>query len=149
MKLSGREFVVLGFLPLLLAGCQSGGFTRNVSPQVSGRVLAADTHQPLAGVNVARVVPQNFEAFGPPKGGQVLMQPGGVRTDADGRFLLAGESVFALFPQRGWWSAPVSFSCSGYESLQRNFTGTNVLSQSDDGESTINAGDILLQPLVR
>jgi hypothetical protein len=143
------KLIFSGWLLTFLAGCQSVEFTRNISPQISGRVLAADTHQPLAGVNVARITPENAEAFGPPKGGQLLTQAGGVQTDADGRFVLEGESVFALFRQSGWWSVPVSFSRSGYQPEQRNFTGTNVISDSISGAPVINAGDILLQPLGR
>src|SRR5882757_5626401 len=73
-----QKSIALGFLLMLLAGCQSGAFTHYISPQISGRVLAADTRQPLAGANVARITPQPSEAFGPPKGGQVLMQSSGV-----------------------------------------------------------------------
>lgn len=149
MKFPTLKLIVPGFLFVLLAGCQSGEFTRNISPQISGRVLAADTHQPLAGVNVARITPENDEAFGPPKGGQLLTQSSGVRTDAEGRFVLDGERVFALFRQSGWWSVPVSFSRSGYHSVQRNYTGTNVTSQTDAGVPVIEAGDVLLQPLAR
>lgn len=149
MKFPTQKLINLGFLLVLLAGCQSGGFTRYISPQISGRVLAADTRQPLAGVNIARIIPQNAEAFGPPKGGQILIQPIGVRTDAEGRFVLDSERAFAVFRQTGWWSVPISFCCSGYESLQRNYTATNVTSHTDAGAPMIEAGDILLHPLPR
>ncbi|HXI70447.1 MAG TPA: hypothetical protein VNN22_08850 [Verrucomicrobiae bacterium] len=147
MKPSTGKFVVPGvLLLLLLAGCQSGAFTHYISPQISGRVLAADTRQPLAGANVARIQPQPSESFVPPKGGQVLMQSTGVRTDADGRFLLAGESILAPFRQTGWWSVPVSFSCSGYEMFQRSYSGTNLASQSESGVPILDVGDVLLKP---
>lgn len=136
-------------LLLLVAssGCQSGKFTHYISPEVTGRVLAADTHQPLANATVRRDSSQNFEPFTPPKGGQVLIQSAGARTDDNGQFVLGGKSVFAIFRQPGWWSAPVVFSHSGYQSFQTNYTATNVTSNSDAGAPIINAGDILLQPM--
>ena len=149
MKSSAQNLIVFTALIMVLAGCQSGEFTRYVSPQISGRVLAADTHQPLAGASVARVTSQNNESFGPPKGGQVLIQRSGVRTDADGRFVLDAERVIAIFRQPGWWSVPVNFSCAGYQPFQKNYTGTNVTSHSSSGAPTVNAGDVLLKPLAR
>ncbi len=149
MKLPTRKSIVLAFILMLLAGCESGEFSHCVSPQISGRVLAADTHQPLAGANVARVTPPRAETFGPPKGGQVLMEKSGVRTDADGRFVLDGERVIAFFRQPGWWSTPVNFSCAGYQPFQKNYSATNVTSHSSSDMPMIDAGDVLLKPLAK
>jgi hypothetical protein len=149
MKPPARSFVVLGLSLMLLAGCQSGAFTRYTSPQISGRVLAADTHKPLAGATVSHITAKPFEAFGPPKGGQVLTRSTGVRTDAAGRFVLPGDSVFAPFRQSGWWSVPVSFSCYGYETFQRNYSGTNSAGSVEAGVPVLDAGDVLLQPVAR
>jgi hypothetical protein len=110
-------------------------------------VLAADTHQPLANATIRRDSSQNFESSGPPKGGQVLIQNSGARTDDSGQFVLGGKSVFAIFHQPGWWSVPVVFSHSGYQTFETNYTATNVTSHSDTGAPIINAGDILLQPI--
>ena len=133
-----------------LAGCQSGGVTYYVAPEVTGRVLAADTHQPLANATVQRGgADQSFEPFGPPKGGQILIQTGAARTDAAGKFILESKSVFALFRQPGWWSVQVTCSHSGYDSFQTNYTGTNVTSHSAAGAPVVDAGDILLPPLPR
>lgn len=139
-----QKITSLGFLLLVLAGCQSDRFTHWVSPQISGRVLAADTRQPLVGVQVALVGADQM--FGSPKGGQILMQPARVQTDAVGRFVLPGESVVAFFQQPGWWSVPVYFSHSGYESFQTNYAGTNVTSHSVQGMPEVKAGDVLLRP---
>jgi hypothetical protein len=150
MKRQRPRCITLPLLLVGLAGCQSGGVTHYVSPEVTGRVLAADTHQPLANVNVQRGGSgQNFEPFGPPKGGQLLIQTSAVRTDADGKFILASKSVFALFRQPGWWMVPVTFSHSGYESFQTNYTGDNVTNYSAEGAPVVNAGDILLQPAAK
>jgi len=140
--------------PFLLAasltGCQSGGVTHCVAPEVTGRVLAADTHQPLANATVQRDGSgQAFQPFGPPKGGQLLIENDGVRTDADGKFVIQSKSVLSLFRSPGWWSVPVAYSHSGYETYQTNYTGDNVTTNSTTGAPVVNAGDVLLRPLAR
>jgi hypothetical protein len=142
------KLTVVSLLLLAMAGCQSGGVTHYIAPEVTGRVLASDTHQPLANATVPRGGSgQGFEPFGPPKGGQLLIETSGVRTDADGRFMLQSKSVFALFRSPGWWSAPVTVSHSGYETFQTNYTaGDNVTTNSATGAPLVDAGDILLSP---
>jgi len=150
MKFSKPKFIALGFLLVLLAGCQSGKLTHYIAPQITGRVLSADTHQPLTGVNVVRTGSRWVDnSSGPVKGGQLLTQPRGVRTDAGGYFVLDGQSVFALFRQSGSWSVSVAFRFSGYASFQTNFIGTNVTSYSAGETPIINVGDVLLHPLGR
>jgi hypothetical protein len=142
------KFTTLSFLLLALSGCQPGEFTHYTSPEVTGRVLAADTRQPLANATVQLGGPgQNFEPSGPPKGGQLLMQTGIAQTDAGGRFVLASKSVLTLFRQPGWWSVPVVFSHSGYESFPTNYTGASVTSHTAAGAPVVSAGDVLLKPL--
>jgi hypothetical protein len=139
-----------GFIKIAisLAGCQPGGVTHYISPEVTGRVLAADTHSPLANATVERAGPdQKYEPSTLPKGGQLQIQTGIVRTDASGRFELASKSVFALFRQPGWWSVPVTFSHYGYESFSTNYTGDNVTSHSTAGAPVVDAGNILLTPV--
>jgi hypothetical protein len=151
-RLVGQTPRLTGFSLLLLvvAGCQSGGMTHCVSPEVTGRVLAADTHLPLANATVQRDGSgRGFEPFGPPKGGQLLIETSGVRTDADGRFVLQSKSVFALFRSPGWWSVPVTFSHSGYEIFQTNYTGDNIFTNTATGAPVVNAGDVLLHPLAK
>jgi hypothetical protein len=140
----------VSLLLLAMAGCQSGGVTHYVSPEVSGRVLAADTHQPLANATVRRDGSgQGFEPFGPPKGGQLLIETGAVRTDACGKFILQSKSVFALFRSPGWWTVPVTVSHSGYETFSTNYTGDNVTNHASAGPPLVDAGDILLHPFAK
>ena len=153
MRPRARTIGVHGILLLalvVLAGCESGEFTHYISPQISGRVLAADTRQPLAGVTVARVGSHHeSNSFWPAKGGQVLVRPSGARTDADGRFVLEGVTVFAVIRQPTWWSVPVVFERSGYASFQTNFTGTNVIGRAASGAPKVDAGEVLLTPNAR
>ena len=130
-----------------LSGCETDNFNHYTAPEVTGRVLAADTRQPLANVHVSRGdAGSDFQPFGPPKGGQLITQPAPVRTDADGRFTLPAKSVFALFRNAGWWSAPVTFQCTGYESFSTNYTAANVVTNAVTGPPVVEAGEILLQP---
>jgi hypothetical protein len=130
-----------------LTGCRTGSFTSCVSPQVTGRVLAADTGQPLDGVTVRRVLPMMTAGEDTaPKGGQLLMQPGGARTDADGRFVLDGERAFSLFRRGGWSSITVSFSRAGYTGFQTNYIPAESKEQGPGGVSWLNVGDVMLQP---
>jgi hypothetical protein len=144
------KFTTISLLLVVLSGCSSGKLTHYTSPEITGRVLAADTHQPLAHAEVRRVAPEtlaSYWSFGSPKGGTILMQPVGARTDAGGRFVLNSESVIAMFRQPGWVTVPVVFSHAGYESFQTNYTGTNVTSHTDAGAPVVDVGDVLLQPV--
>jgi len=141
-----RQLVLLLFAAAL-AGCQSGKLSHYISPQVTGRVLAADTGQPLAGVRVRRVVPMAIAGEDTPaKGGQLLMQSSARQTDADGRFVIDGERDIALFRHPAWWSVTLSFTADGYRFYQTNYTSANLSGHSPEGEPLVNAGDILLNP---
>jgi hypothetical protein len=114
---------------------------------VTGRVLAADSRQPIAGVKVKRVNPnanQNYDD--PAKGGQKLESIPGGWTDAQGRFVLDAERDLTLLQQQVWFSVMVSFEREGYQTLRTNFNVSNVASNAPDGTPVVNAGDILLRP---
>ena len=142
------RYLWLLLVAIALAGCQSTSFSTYVSPRVTGRVLAADTRQPVADVKVRRVNPatqvNNDE---PTKGGRRLDSVGGAWTDPHGRFVLAAERDLTLLQQQVWFSVTVSFQHEGYLTLQTNFTSANVISNAPDGAPVVNAGDILLHPL--
>jgi hypothetical protein len=142
--------IALVLLATALTACQAGKFMYYISPQVTGRVLAADTHQPLANATVRRVAPEPYAgADTQPKGGQLQMEPAGVRTDADGRFVLDAERDLAmlhLFRRGDWYSVTVSFERGGYGSFQTNYSGASFTERSAAGVPLVNAGDILLKP---
>jgi hypothetical protein len=130
-----------------LAGCKSVMVSSYISPRVTGRVLAADTRHPIAGVKVKRVNPnagQDYDA--PARGGRKMESVPAARTDAQGRFVLEAERDLTLLQQQVWFSVEVLFEREGYQTLQTNFTVSNVTSNAPDGAPIVNAGDILLRP---
>lgn len=145
-------------VPLLfvvaLAGCKSGTGADYSFPQVRGRVIAADTHQPLAGVKVRRgALDQDqskySDSLGPSKGAQMIEQVPAVRTDAAGRFVLDSERELTLFSHAGWYSVTVSFERTGYLLFETNYSVANISSHTTAGAPVVNAGDILLNPAPR
>jgi hypothetical protein len=120
------------------------------SPRVTGRVLAADTGQPLADV----VVKSGAQARGYrgrmlPKGGELLMAKAPERTDGDGRFTLATERVLTPFRRMDWFSVQLLFERGGYERFRTNYSQLNLITNAPGGEPLLNAGDILLHPAAK
>ena len=146
---SGGQFWLL-LAAIALTGCKSVSVSNYISPRVTGRVLAADTGQPIANVKVKRVNPtanQNYDD--PAKGGQKVESAGGVRTDRQGRFILDAERALTLFQQQIWFSVTVSFQHEGYATLRTNFTAGHTTTNAPDGAPVVNAGDIRLRPASR
>ena len=139
---------VFMLLAVVLTGCQPGQFSYYISPQVTGRVIAADTCQPLADVKVQRVVPyQSTDSPSPPKGGQIMMQRTHTTwTDGNGGFVLASESIITPFRRLNWSRVTVTFECSGYENFRTNFNAANFKDRSPEGEPLVPAGEVLLKP---
>ena len=89
-------------------------FSPLVSPRVTGRVLAADTGAPLAGVKVTSGKhAEGFRGGMPPKGGELLMAKAPVRTGHDGRFTLQTERVLTPFRGAGLFSVQLAFERAG------------------------------------
>jgi len=115
------------------------------SPRVTGRVLAADTGQPLANVRIQRLNPaanQDYDA--PAKGGQRLESGSSVRTDAQGRFVLEAERALTIVQKAVWPSVTAAFVRDGYLTLRTNFNLLQASTNAPDGTPVVNAGDILL-----
>ena len=136
----------LAAMALLLAGCKSGSMSSCVSPCVAGRVVAADTGQPLAGAKVHRVnATQNVDE--PAKGGQLMQDTTPVAVaDEDGKFVLDAEMALTPFIHRDFYSVTISFEHPGYLALQTNYTTFNVNGRTPEGAPKVNTGDIGLKP---
>jgi hypothetical protein len=142
-----KRVLPLCLAALTLAGCKSRPLSVCVSPRVTGRVLAADTRQPLGDVRVIR-----NEAMGtshstsPAKGGEALQSRAVVRTDVNGRFVLDAERALTPFSGPGWISMTLLFERTGYARFQTNYTYLNLSTNSWEGKPALSAGDVLLQP---
>jgi len=133
----------------MVAGCKSASPAHYVAPRVEGRVLDADTRRPLSGVQVHRVdayaAAASREVL---KGGQSIENAAAVRTRSDGAFGLASERDLELFGQSSWSSITITFDHAGYALFTTNYTPANA-TISPRGEPEVQAGDILLEPLVQ
>ena len=129
-----------------LAGCKSHPLSPYVSPRVTGRVVAADTGQPLGGVRITTGRRPDARSTEPPKGGQVMASQPPVQTDRDGRFVLESERVLTPFGVSGWFSLTLLFEHSGYERFFTNFSRINLRTNTWQGEPVLDAGNILLHP---
>ena len=145
-----NRLLVLCLAALALAGCQSHPLSLCVSPRVTGRVVAADSRQPLADVKIrSGERAQDFDGAVPPRGGERLMAKAAVRTDPDGRFVLETERVLTPLRGSGWFSVQLSFELPGYERFQTNYSCLNLGTNSWKGESVLDAGNILLKPAAK
>jgi hypothetical protein len=132
-------------LPLsIVVGCKTNSPSHYISPKVTGRVLDAQTREPIKGVKVQRVIPNPVVNMdGTPKAGQVMEGERGTSTDADGSFVLGSKRDIELFADVGWGSVTISFSHSDYVTLVRTYPASKAVT-SPDGEPVVNVGTIAL-----
>ena len=142
-----NRLVVVCLAALALAGCKSHPLSVTVSPRLTGRVIAADTGQPIADVKIRNLDKANSATSTiPPKGGQMLQAEAAIRTDQDGRFVMETERVLAPFRGAGWFSVQLSFEHAGYERFITNYSYLNVSTNTYKGKPGLSAGDIRLAP---
>jgi len=134
---------------LLLAGCSSLSPANYVSPRVTGRVVDAQTHQPLPGVMVKRLTSDTTTAQPAMTGGGHLLQnASAVRTGKDGLFVVPSMRALGPLGGTGWSSVSLAFDLRGYETLTRSYNlaqSTNTLSV----EPLVEAGEVPLIQMVR
>jgi hypothetical protein len=130
---------------VVTAGCKSA--SPYISPRVDGRVLDADSHQPVPNVFVSRVNPNpQPKSDEPPKGGQLMERSrDGVRTSTTGTFSLDSVRDFEPFAHTGWYSVTLAFEHPGYQRKTATYTISDA-TNSATGEPMIQAGEIFLVP---
>jgi hypothetical protein len=142
-----NRLLVLGLAILTLAGCKSHPLSQAIAPRVTGRVVAADTSRPLADVKIrSGEDSEDLYRTSPPKGGERLKTRPAVRTDPDGRFVLETQRALTPFRSSGWFSVRLSFEHPGYERFLTNYSYLNLGTNTLNGESVLDAGNIRLQP---
>jgi len=123
-------------------GCKTDSPLPYVSPRVTGCLLDSQSHRPIAGVLVQRLLPgQDFDGEVAAHGGEMLQQPPPAWTGTNGTFLL--EAKRDLLGRHGWYRVRISYSRAGYVTLVTNYTMANA-ALSSNGLPVVSAGDILL-----
>jgi hypothetical protein len=130
-----------------LPACKSFSPSDYISPRIEGRVLDAQSHQPVADVQVRPLVTdERYRLQEPPKGGAVMQKAPAVITAGDGTFVMDSERGLGLLRTPGWYAVTLTFQRPSYEYFTQTYTikdSTNTVS----GEPLIKAGDILLIPV--
>ncbi len=136
-------------LACLWGGCKSTSPSQYISPRVEGRVLDAQSRQPIKDVQVRRLAAsENYRAEDPPKGGEMIKKAPAVRSAADGTFVMASVRDIAFLQTIGWYSISLSFQHPAYERFVTNYTLAKATNTAN-GEQLVRTGDILLTPLGR
>ncbi len=143
-----NRFVAVALAALVIVGCKSASPSQYTSPRITGRVLDAQTQQPIPGVQVRRLKPQDLNVDQATKGGQRIEQTPIVRTGNDGTFVLVSERNLALFQRLGWYSVELALAHPMYERLTIEFTLANA-TNTPAGEPLVRADDIHLHPKSR
>ncbi len=76
-----------------------------------------------------------------------MEQAWAVFTGENGTFVVDSVRNLVVFRKTGWYSVGLSFERTGYEQLVTNYTSVNA-TNTVKGEPVVNAGDILLRPLL-
>src|SRR5882724_10003196 len=94
-----RRGLALVVVMCALIGCKSHSPSQYVSPRVTGRVLDAETRQPLAEARLQRVNPERaLSPYSTMKGGQMMQQaPLVILSGVDGTFVVDSERTLVLF----------------------------------------------------
>ncbi len=143
-----RARIALVILAVALCGCKGLRLGPYTSPAVTGRVVAADSRQPLAGVDIERDGSFRSRDIGsPPKGAEFLLQNYTTQTDRDGKFFLRSERALTIFRPSGWASLQLSFHRAGYERFETNYSILTATTNSPRGEPILETGDIALRPV--
>jgi hypothetical protein len=140
---SGSALALFIAVAWILAGCKSSSPSPYVSPRVTGRVVDAQTRQPIKGVMIL-LPEQQPNALDGVKGGHALAGASTLRTALDGSFELASARTLSPFRRGGWYSVTLAFEHSEYTPFVTNYSLQHAVI-SPKGEPVVNAGDIGLK----
>jgi hypothetical protein len=149
LQVKHRILLVLA-VTACVAGCKSTSPSQYISPRVEGRVLDGQSHEPIQGVRVHRVVQGgNQQVADTPHGGEQMEEaPVMVTTSADGSFVVDSERDIALFRHVSWYSVSIAFEHPAYTSYTATYMSSNAVTTAS-GEPVVHAGDVLMKPLTK
>lgn len=136
-----RYWLLILGLAVAATGCKHRSWAPYVAPRVSGRVVDAETAQPIGQVKIYRNQTRPDPTAKP---AERMLEPDPARSNAEGRFEMASEKTFSPF-RGGWSSVSLRFMHPDYVPFTTNFSlalSTNLPS----GEPWVNTGDIPLAP---
>ncbi len=143
---SAATGVCLLALVLLSAGCSSP--TQYISPRVTGQVLNAETRQPVAKVKIQRLHDKpRVDPNTVPRGAEAIQENWYAYTDAEGRFTVDSTTTLTFLNTVTWYSVTLAFAREGYTTYTTNYTPAEA-TFLPSGEPVVNAGTILLPPLI-
>jgi hypothetical protein len=145
-----RHFCLGLMLMMAVAGCGTitGPNQEYIAPAVTGRVVNAKTSQPVAGARVIRYPgnPPPRDPF-PKKGGEQLMAPAPVVTDAEGRFYIPAEkSAHLLITPAGTLLLTVVAQHMDYSAARTNLDLLVIKPVHTPKGPEISAGELRLLP---
>ena len=134
-----------------VAGCSSlrGPHVEYDAPRVTGRVVDAETDQPIHRASIRRwAQPPVRSSAEPEKGATRLRSEPVTYTDEAGRFVVPPKrSAYLLFGHGGAaFSAPLVIRHPNYVGLATNLTGAKFPAEGKSGPPVIEAGDLRLVP---
>ena len=80
-------------------------------------------------------------------GAEAIQENWYVYTDAEGRFTVDSTTTLTLFQRVTWYSVTLALTRAGYSGFTTNYTPAEA-TLLPSGEPVVNAGTILLRPLV-
>ena len=113
-------------------------------------MVDSQSHEPIQGVRVHRVVAGGGQpAAEPTHGGEIMEDaPIVVTTDKDGGFVVDSQRDIALFKRLNWYSVSIVFEHPSYQPLTETYRSSNAVTTAS-GEPLVKAGDVLLVPVLR
>jgi hypothetical protein len=140
--------VLTGCLVSMVAGCSStsGMHDAYVFPKVEGRVVNAETKEPINGVIVLRKhwsgaadVDEYVSA------GEIQMQDVRIYTNDKGEFVVPSQRSLEVGGDQSWFSVTLKFMHTDYHMYSTNYL--NRSGPPTGNEPLVQAGDIELIPM--
>ncbi|HXG47934.1 MAG TPA: hypothetical protein VNO52_09935 [Methylomirabilota bacterium] len=146
-----RTIIALPLTMILLNGCGSfrGPHQEYISPFISGRILDAQTGQPIVGARIERQSRQaRTERPTEVHGATLLQSTRPAISAAGGAFELAGERVAHLLFDRGTvLGVTLRVSAPNYTTLSTNLDLVTSPPDSSSGKPILNGIELRLMPL--
>ena len=145
-----KRLLTLTVILTLGTGCGSvkGPHQSYLVPAIEGRVVDADTGEPVVGARVQKLVglqATKTTAF-ETKGAQQLMKPAAVKVNSNGQFNFKPEKGgYLLFNQPGVYSFKLVVRQKDYQTLSTNIDLLEVKPIKTENGPLVNVGNLPLQ----